>query len=161
MSVDIVIKQKFLGNKTMPLDVILGETLHYGTFENEQLNVGEMGNGEIIVFNPDSIGRGFSITWTPKEKKSIALRLLSPPTTQELTDFYATVKRMATHWNATLTVDGNKIGLEAFLESFQDSVDFNNKSLNHLAQQLLDEKEDGVSHRAARYYKFYKKKYAR
>lgn len=144
MSLDLVIKQKFFGTKTMPLDVILGETLQCGALENDLLKVGEPGDGEIIVFNPNGIGRGFSVTWTPKERKALILRLLTPSTMQELTDFYATVERMATYWNATLTLDGEKISLEAFMATFRDYAEFNDKSLNHLARQVLAKEQEGA-----------------
>ena len=80
MAIDILIKQKWFGNKTMPLEVILGDDLHYGNFINDQLTVGELGESEFIASNPECIGRGFSVTWNPTEKKSINLRLPLPST---------------------------------------------------------------------------------
>lgn len=43
------------GSKAIPLDVILGEKLHYGNFVSYQLNVGELGDTEFIAYNPESI----------------------------------------------------------------------------------------------------------
>ena len=57
MSLEVVIKQKLFGKKTMPLEVILGEELYYGNYENDCLNVGEMGAEEILVYNPERIGK--------------------------------------------------------------------------------------------------------
>ena len=71
MSIDVLIKQRLFGNKTMPLEVILGEHLHYGHFVKDRLNVGELGETEFVAYNPKSIGRGFSAVWNPKEKKAI------------------------------------------------------------------------------------------
>ena len=34
MAIDVMIQQKLFGNKSMPLEVILGESLHYGNFVN-------------------------------------------------------------------------------------------------------------------------------
>ena len=70
MAIDILIKQKMFGGKTMPLDVILGEHLHYGNFVTDQLNIGELGENEFVAYNPDSIGRGFSVIWNSGEKKN-------------------------------------------------------------------------------------------
>ena len=125
MSIDVLVKQKLFGSKPMPLDVILGGQLHYGNFADDQLNVGELGKEEFIAYNPKNIGRGFSVIWNPAEKKKIALRLPQPSTTQELTDFYAAVERMAKHWGASLIVDGSKMSLDAFMEGFQDMFEFN------------------------------------
>ena len=36
----------------MPLEVILGESLNYRNFENDMLNIGELGENEFIAYNP-------------------------------------------------------------------------------------------------------------
>lgn len=145
MSIDVVIRQKIFGNKTMPLEVILGEHLHYGNFVNDQLDIGELGESEFIAYNPESIGRGFSVVWNPKEKKTIALRLLQPSTTRELRDFYAAVERMVKYWNAKLIIDGNGASLESFMAGFQDMVEFNYKTIRQVSQQVLDGEPDRLT----------------
>jgi len=145
MSIDVLIKQRLFGNKTMPLQVILGEHLHYGNFVKDQLNVGELGETEFIAYNPKSIGRGFSVVWNPKEKKAIALRLPQPSTTQELKDFYDAIERMVNHWHGNLVVDGSRVSLPDFLSNFENIVNFNNKILNHFSQQILDGKSDKLT----------------
>ena len=142
MAIDVLIKQKLFGNKIMPLEVILGEHLHYGNFVNDQLNVGELGESEFIAYNPESIGRGFSVVWNPKEKKTIVLRLPQPSTTQELKDFYAAIERMVNHWDGKMIVDGSRVSLPDFLSSFDNMVDFNNKIIKQFSQQVLDGEHD-------------------
>ena len=51
--------------------------------------------------------------------------------------------------------------MENVLDKKLDIKNFHKKLAQMPYVVPLDEKEDGVSHRAARYYKFYKKKYAR
>lgn len=138
MAMDVMIKQKLFGNKTMPPEVILGDSLHYGSFENDHLNEGVLGEGEFVAYNPESIGRGFSVVWTPKEKKRIALRLPLPSTERELTDFYAAIARMVRYWDAKLTVDGEKVSLEHFLNGLSDMIKHNEKSFRPILQQVLD-----------------------
>ena len=145
MSIDVLIKQRLFGNKTMPLQVILGEHLHYGNFVKDQLNVGELGETEFIAYNPKSIGRGFSVVWNPKEKKAIALRLPQPSTTQELKDFYDAIERMVNHWHGNLVVDGSRVRLPDFLSNFENMVNFNNKILNRFSQQVLDGESDKLT----------------
>lgn len=145
MSIDVLIKQRLFGNKTMPLQVILGEHLHYGNFVKDQLNVGELGETEFIAYNPKSIGRGFSVVWNPKEKKAIALRLPQPSTTQELKDFYDAIERMVNHWHGNLVVDGRRVSLPDFLSNFENMVNFNNKILNRFSQQVLDGESDKLT----------------
>ena len=145
MAIDVLIKQKLFGSKTMPLEVILGEKLHYGNFISDQLNVGELGDTEFIAYNPDSIGRGFSVVWNPKEKKTIALRLPQPSTTQELKDFYAAIERMVKRWDGKLIVDGNRVSLPDFLSAFDNMVDFNYKIIKQFSQQVLDGEHDTLT----------------
>lgn len=54
-----------------------------------------------------------------------------------------------------------RIVMENVLDKKLDIKNFHKKLAQMPHVVPLDEKEDGVSHRAARYYKFYKKKYAR
>ncbi len=136
MAIDVVIKQKLFGKKTMPLEVILGDSLAYGYWENDQLTEEKLGDTEFIVYNPQTIGRGFSVIWNPRETKVISLRLPMPSTTQELRSFYDTVSRIAVYWSGALIVDGNRTKLSAFLEGFDDMVAFNDMILGHLAEQI-------------------------
>ena len=142
MSIDVLIRQRLFGNKTMPLEVILGEQLHYGHFVKEQLNVGELGETEFIAYNPKSIGRGFSVIWNPREKKEIVLRLPQPSTTQELRDFYDAIQRMVSYWRGILVVDGSRVRLPDFLATFEDMVDSNQRMLHHFSRQVLDGESD-------------------
>ena len=145
MSIDVLIKQKFLSSKTMPLEVILGEHLHYGNFVNDQLYIGELGETEFIAYNPESIGRGFSVVWNPKENKSISLRLPQPSTTQELKDFYAAIERMMEHWRGKLIVDGKRVALTDFLSEFYNMVEFNNRIIKQFSQDVLDGKHETLT----------------
>ena len=138
MAIEVLIKQKLFGSKTMPLEVILGEHLHYGNFVKDQLFVGELGETEFIAYNPDHIGRGFSVVWNPKEKKKIALRLPQPSTTQELNDFYAAIERMTKHWGGKLIIDGSPVRLTNLQTSLREAVDYNSKIVKQFSQQVLD-----------------------
>ena len=144
MSIDVVIKQKLFGRKTMPLEVILGSELRYGNFVNDRLNAGELGESEFVAYHPGHIGQGFSVVWTPGEKKSIALRLPQPSTAQELADFYAAVERMASYWDARLIADGRRIGLSGFLAGLKDMVAFNDQIIRRLSRQVLDGAQDNL-----------------
>ena len=59
MGLDVQIKQRVFGNKTMPLEVILGNILHYGSYDNYQLMIGELGETEFMM-----IERGFIVNLT-------------------------------------------------------------------------------------------------
>lgn len=145
MAIDVLIKQKLFSSKTMPLEVILGENLHYGNFVNDQLNVGELGESEFVAYNPQSIGRGFSVIWNPLEKKTITLRLPQPSTKQELEDFYSAIERMVKYWDAKLIVDGNRLRIDSFMMSLQDMMEFNEKIIEQFSQQVLEGENDTLT----------------
>lgn len=145
MAIDVTIKQKLFGSKTMPLGVILGDNLHYGYWENDQLTEGKLGETEFIAFDPKAIGRGFSVIWNATEKKSISLRLPIPSTAQELRAFYDCVARMVNCWGGTLIVDGSRVKLDAFLAGFGDMVSFNDKVIHQISQQILNGESDNLT----------------
>ena len=145
MAIDILIKQKLFGNKTMPLEVILGEDLHYGTYETDRMNIGELGENEFIAYNPRRIGRGFSVIWNPAENKSIALRLPMPSTATELKDFYLCVERMMNYWGGKLIVDGNKTSLEAFMAGLDEMIAFNERTLKDIASRVIRGEHDTLT----------------
>ncbi len=145
MSIDVILKAKLFGKKTMPLAVILGEKLRYGAFCNGALIEGEMGENEFVAFDPESIGRGFSVVWNPQELKEISFRLPQPTTEKEYDAFYASVKRAADYWNGSLTVDGSKMKLEEFLAGLKDMKDFNKRLVGDMAKDVLSGKQDSLT----------------
>lgn len=143
MSIDITIKQTSLFKKTLPLEVITGNVLAYGEFEFDHLNQNTIGANEIVVYDPSRIARGFSVTWTPAEKKSVSLRLIQPTTKEELRAFYDTVERIAKAWKKVkITVDGARTALSDFLSGFDDMAEFNEKTLKYFCQKVIDEELD-------------------
>ena len=106
MSIDVILTQKGLFKKPMPLEVILGKELAYGKMEGFRLIRGQLGETEFLAYHPEHIARGFSVIWSPEEKERIQLRALTPSTEAELRDFYDAVDRMVSYWNGRLEVDG-------------------------------------------------------
>lgn len=138
MSIDIVIRQKGLFKKDLPLSVILGDHLVGGTYDQHfRLAEGHVSpGGEMAVYDPAHKARGFTVAWN---RRSATLRALHPTTARELEDYYATVERIMTYWNATLEVDGNPgVPLETFLESREEVIAFNNRYADILADKTLE-----------------------
>ena len=110
MSLDLTILQKGIIKKTLPLSVILGDRLHYGSFdESRRLRKKQMGGqGWFVAYLPQSIGRGIRIGWTEGEKEKITLRLLYPTAQSELQELAAIVDRVLCHWRGELLMDGEK-----------------------------------------------------
>ena len=93
MSIDVCIKQKGLFKKTIPLDVIVDDELAFGINDGMRM-VGDDQEGNMIFYNPNSIGRGFHISWDEEEKNELNLRLLNPTTTDEMRSFFNCLRRI-------------------------------------------------------------------
>ena len=141
MSIDIVIRQKGLFKKTLPLSVILGDNLACGVYEaGYRLDPGEWKSedGEIVVYDPHHKGRGFSVIWTPTQKKGVTLRALHPTCAEELKAFYATVARITDYWSCSLEVDGNPMTPAEFQAGFSDMLEANDRYLDLFIKESMD-----------------------
>ena len=147
MSIDIVIRQKGLFKKTLPLSVILGDGLSCGVYEagyrlnQEDWERENAENGEIAVFAPQHKGRGFTVTWTPTQKKGVALRALHPTCAYELKAFYAAVARITDYWNCSLEVDGNPMTPAEFQAGLPDMLEANNRYLDLFIEKSIDKEQ--------------------
>ncbi len=144
MSIDIVIRQKGLFKKTLPLSVILGDNLACGVYEaGYRLDPGEWKSedGEIVVYDPHHKGRGFSVIWTPTQKKGVTLRALHPTSTYELKAFYATVARITDYWSCSLEVDGNPMTPAEFQAGLSDMLEANDRYLDLFIEKSIDKEQ--------------------
>ena len=139
MSIDIVIRQKGFFKKPLPLSVILGDQLACGVYDGHfRLEEGATDGGEIAVYDPASKARGFTVTWTPTERKQITMRALNPTSAHELETYFAAVERIMTYWNATLEVDSFKnVPLPTFLDSLKDMIEHNRRYLEMFSDKIL------------------------
>ena len=89
MSVDVIIRQKGLFRKPLALQPVTGGELRYGKYnsgwrleEDEKLDL-----TDFTCYLPEAIGRGISVTWDPRQKREVSLRLLTPTGTEEIRAF--------------------------------------------------------------------------
>ena len=147
MSIDVIIRQKGFFKKTLPLSVILGDSLSCGVYEagyrldQEDWERENEVNGEIAVFDPQHIGRGFTVTWTPTQKKGVALRALHPSCAEELKAFYATVGRITDYWSCSLEVDGNPMVPAEFQAGLPNMLEANNRYLDLFIEKSIDKEQ--------------------
>lgn len=137
MSIDIVIRQKGLFKKALPLSVILGDHLVGGSYDQFYcLQEGHVSpGGEMMVYDPAHKARGFTVSWS---RRSATLRALNPTTVHELRTYYATVERIMTYWNATLEVDGfKKVPLQTFLDGLDAMTEHNRRYLEAFSDKIL------------------------
>ncbi len=149
MSVEVVVRQKGLFKKTMPLEVIISDRLLYGEFDGVRLIPDKLGENEFIALDPDHFGRGFSVVWNKEEKQSVSFHLPMPSTPEELRAFYDAVARAATYWHADVELDGNVMSVSAFLAGYDNMVAFNARALEDMVRQLVDGRQTEWSLHAA------------
>lgn len=143
MSIDITLRQTAAKKKVLPLEVILGEELVYGAFDGLRTNPGEKGARDFIAWNPDHIGRGFSVEWQEGEKRRVDLRLPLPSTNEEIKDFYDCVERIASFWNCGVEEDGEKAELNVFLSGLKAVQETNDRMIIEMAEQVFMGEKDG------------------
>lgn len=146
MSIDVVITQKGLFKKALPLQVILGSELSYGSYDfGFRLNIEQRDEFELIAYLPDHIGRGFSVIWNPKEKNRVVLRALTPTCEEELRAFYRCIGRITNYWKSSLEVDGNPVSTAQFQAGLEDMIAFNERALLDLCQKILAGEHDTLT----------------
>ena len=146
MSVDLMITQKGLFKKPLPLSVIIGDRLGYGNYDDQwRLEEGRLGDAEFTAFLPEVLARGFTVFWSKGEKQEVMLRLLTPTGREEIREFYRTVERIMGYWNASLEVEGEKVKLSDWLAGMEDHIDFNTRGLHSLCQQILEDQDPDMT----------------
>ena len=152
MSMDVIITQHGLRKKPLPMEVILGSKLHYGRFlDGWRLLEGEADPQEFTAFLPDALARGFSVIWKPGEKRRVALRLLTPTGEAEIREFYRTVRRIMTHWNASLNVDGARRSLEEWESDLDGYLNFNRQAFQNQCRSILDDENGEMTYISAKW----------
>lgn len=137
MSIDITIKQKGLSRKALPLSILLGSSLSYGSPDGPRLKPGVIEGSEFIIYNPDCISRGISVRYDPKKRKEIRLRLLNPTSEQEIHALYQCVGRIVNCWKCELEVDGTKTSPADFQRGLPAMLDLNERALYSFLEKIL------------------------
>lgn len=139
MSVDVIIRQKGLFRKPLALQPVTGGELRYGKYnsgwrleEDDKLDL-----TDFTCYLPEAIGRGISVTWDPRQKREVSLRLLTPTGTEEIRAFYRMVERVVHFWHGELEVDGSTISLEEWLKGQEDYFRFNTEALKTFCEEVL------------------------
>lgn len=145
MSIDIRITQKGLFKKALPLNVITGSDLHYGTSDGMKLKENDLSSNEIILYHPEHISRGFSIDWTPEKKDYVDLRALSPDSREGLEDFFAVIQRIAGYWKCEIEMDGNTVSVSELVSMIPDMQAFNETVLESVCADILSGKKESLT----------------
>lgn len=99
MSVEIVIKNKQLIKKPLTIEDITMGKYACGTSDQYMRNTGEVKDGDLIVYNPNKIGRGIGVLpWKSDLKTEITLLANSFSTKYDFEMFYDIVGNIMKVW---------------------------------------------------------------
>ena len=124
MSIIAEIRQSLPGKKTVPLELILGGKWINGNWQDVRLKKIALGDSDIVVYDPEHIGRGIYVTWNPNETKEISLQQPMPTCIEELSVFFEMIRRITEYWHGSLLVDGNRIKIKTFFDTISDMPRF-------------------------------------
>ncbi len=132
MGMLITLQRRSAEKRAMPLEVILGDTLRYGSYEEDAFHPGKMDEKGFVAYLPEALGRGFRVIWTPKETEVLQIRILTPTSEAELNALYDALARMLPFWEARLLIGGEETDGSAFLAGRAAALQGNRQSLRSL-----------------------------
>jgi len=145
MAIEITITQKSSSKKVLPLEVIIGSKLRYGYFDGVRLEEEMLGKSEFIAYNPNHIGRGFSVKWKEGETYQVYLRLTIPSHDKEIDDFYDTVTRIATYWeNCEIRQNKRVLAIDDFVFQRSNTKANSLQTLSDLCNKTKISKDGNV-----------------
>ena len=110
MGVDVTIKNKQLFKKPLTIDELTMGKYGCGTVDQYGRNTCKPGNGDIVFYDKNRIGRGVIIySWSDSVKDSVDLRLNSFSTFRDIDMFYEFIRNIMKIWKAKdFEQDGSK-----------------------------------------------------
>lgn len=147
MSMEVILRQKGLFHKVLPLEVILGKQLTCGSYDTYyRMDPGIRRGEDFIIYDPDCPGRGISVVYDETRKSSpIRLQLLIPSPRREVHAFFQCVARITDFWNCTLEVDGEKLSSEEFQRRLAEDLVFHRDTLKSMSLDILGGKSGNLT----------------
>lgn len=147
MSMEVILRQKGLFKKVLPLEVILGKQLTCGSYDAYyRMDPGIRRGEDFIIYDPGCPGRGISVVYDEKHKPNlIRLQLLIPSPRREVHAFFQCVARITDFWNCTLEVDGEKLSSEEFQRRLTEDLVFHRDTLKSMSLDILGERSGDLT----------------
>lgn len=140
MSIDVTITQKGLFKKKLPLQVILGDTLQFGCYEDRDTLVPQkLTDKGFVAYDPGGIARGISVYWNPNRTGKVELRLLNPTSRREIGQFYDMIDRIGRVWNCEVLQEDRPIPLPVPQTVRERAIQVNESSGRAFVDKLLSE----------------------
>ena len=140
MPLSFTIKQKGLfaaKKKPLPFEVILGDTLTYGSYPKEnkdRMKMLSVGATQFVAVVPHAFGRGIWVFWNKEELNKIRLLLPTPCHNEEITELFNILARVSEYWDCTvISSDRNRrIAPKNFEKERMAARKYNRKALHEL-----------------------------
>lgn len=98
MSIDVKIKNRQLFKKPLLLeDLTLGK-YKCGSIDEYGRNTEKVKDGYLVVYDPEKIGRGFSLAWSKEIKNEVELSVNFSSTRYDLEMFYEVIRNIMHIW---------------------------------------------------------------
>lgn len=141
MGIEVTVKNRQLFKKALKIkDLTLGKYA-CGNSDEHMRNTCEVADGDLIIYNPQKIGRGIvALNWCPNIKDEINLRVNFLSTRYDMEMFYEIIRNVMHVWKAkNFEQDGN-----IFTEDDIDALCRDNKdlSLKYMLEICKDKKTD-------------------
>ena len=143
LSIEVILQQKSLFEKPLPLEVLLGEELQYGSFEGLHLVLGKVNKQGFVAYHKDHLARGIRVTWQEEETKGIKCFLPIPTCEEEIHDLFQMVLRVLKYWTCSITMNGTLMTSNEFKNMEEETVLFNLRTLHEVSKEVLNE-EKGI-----------------
>ena len=139
--IDFDITQKGLlkkSRKAIPLDILLGDNLQYGTYGKGKLT-NEHSDDQLTAILPDALGRGIWVRFK-EENKGLRISLPTPCHDRELDELFNMIFRIAQYWNCTILwgADRKKFTLFDLKRIKQSAQIYNKECLIDIVEEILD-----------------------
>lgn len=143
LSFDAILTQKSVFPKPLPLNVLLGDSLHYGTYEGMHLAREKVGSMGFVAYHPEHIGRGIRVAWTKTETKSITISLPLPSSDEEINDFIDMILRVSKAWTCSISFNDTILTSQILKGMTEDFEITNLRLLHDLMQDVLNQDSEG------------------
>ncbi len=143
MSINLTITQKGRRKRTLPLEVLTGSSLAYGTQGDFRFLPGHSDDGTVVLYDPKAIARGIYVYWTKDEKNEVRLRLNQPTSPQEFDALFYLVLRICTHWDCSITYRGEELSLDDVRYLTESRKLENEDILNDIFRKCAELNPDG------------------
>ena len=135
--VNVVLTQITKFPRSIPLQLMTGDTLHYGYFSRDHLVKNKTARNMLVLYREDKIGRGIRTNWDKDNETELKILLPLPANTEEIHELFQLVHRAGEYWTGSVEINGNHFSLSRLDEKEEEVQRQNVRLLNELLPQVL------------------------